>query len=304
MIDVRTMLNGSKSKNTVNSYTNAWKKYKEFCGGSEDEMFKSENFAKWRQYMVNENDYAAATINANMRGVRSIIRALAEHKIVSRETKWEFSEVSDLPANALRERRRPHNRVRIEAKQIRRMIKKTKPDLMDPLKSMHRALLLVLGTTGMRISEAINIELDDIDKMDGGYIIRNVMSKHDEDPRVVPLSTEAYEAIMDWVHIRPVRSNYVFVAASRTKSEESDSILWNDSPMCRTSAYRVIKKYGKKIGVPHLKPHDLRRFVGTTLAKKKDIRVAQKVLGHKSIDTTMRYYVLDEDPIGVTEKLF
>jgi integrase len=239
-----------------------------------------------------------------MRAVRSIVKSLAERKEVSRETKWDFAEVSDLPANALRDRRRPNNRVLITSKDMRKLIKKTKPNLTNPLLCSHRALLLVLGTTGMRIGEAINMQVDDIAKVEGGYIVRNVMSKHDADPRVVPLSEEAFEAIQDWLHIRPVQSNYVFIACTRTRSEESDGILWNDTPMCRTSAYRVVRKYGKAIGMPNIKPHDFRRFVGTQLTAKKNIRVAQKVLGHASIQTTAKHYVLDDTPIGSTEKLF
>jgi len=52
-----------------------------------------------------------------------------------------------------------------------------------------------------------------------------------------------------------------------------------------------------------VKPHDLRRFVGTQLAKG-DIRKAQKALGHKRIDTTARHYVLDDIEVGLTDHLY
>jgi integrase len=51
------------------------------------------------------------------------------------------------------------------------------------------------------------------------------------------------------------------------------------------------------------KPHDVRRFVGTQLAKW-DIRKAQKALGHKRIDTTAQHYVLDELEEGLTDDLY
>lgn len=52
----------------------------------------------------------------------------------------------------------------------------------------------------------------------------------------------------------------------------------------------------------NIKPHDVRRFVGTQLAKR-DIRTAQKALGHKHIDTTAWHYVLDELDVGLTDDL-
>lgn len=303
MIDVRAILNGTKANSTVNGYVAAWNAYVEYVG-SEDEALKSESLVKWRQDLVNKTSLSANTINTRIRSIRSIITSLAEQKIVSREIKWDFAEVKTLPSTALRERRRANSRVRITAKQMRELVDEPNPDLYDPLLCSHRALLLVLGTTGLRVSEALNIKIDDIDKVDDSCVVRNVVGKHNMEPRTVPLSNEAYEAIMDWIHIRPVHSEYVFIAASRTKSNMEENILWQDTAMTRQTAYRVVKRYGKSIGMPNIKPHDLRRFVGTQLSDKAGIRVAQKVLGHSSPETTAKYYILDDTPVGVTDELF
>ena len=57
------------------------------------------------------------------------------------------------------------------------------------------------------------------------------------------------------------------------------------------------------MGLEHISPHSFRRFVGTELAKR-DIRQAQKALGHARIETTARHYVLDELAGGLTEGLY
>jgi len=303
MIDVKAILNGTKARNTVDGYSKAWEKFVEYCG-SEDEAFNSINLVKWRQYMVNKTNLSANSINYRIHSVRSIINSLAEHRIVSRETKWDFAEVQSLPGTALIERKRQNSRIRISTDQMRALVDEPAPDLYDPLHSMERALLLVLGTTGMRISEAMRIKVDDIGKVGNSYVIHNIIGKKTVEPRVAPLGVEAHGAVMDWLHIRPVQSDYIFVSASRTRCEDSDTILWSEDPMHRVSAYRVVKKYGKRIGMPNIKPHDLRRFVGTQLASKSGIRTAQKVLGHASPDTTARYYIMDDTPIGVTDELF
>ena len=303
MDNLRELLNGTKTEQTVDRYIEYWNRYVEFCG-SEDEAKKSENFAAWRQYMVNEKEYAAGTINVRMNSVKSIMATLSEHKMVSREIKWDFAETKGVSQRALLHRRRTNNRVAITANQMRNMIGSPKPDLYEPLYCMHRALLLVLGTTGMRVGEVISMEIDDVAQVGDNYVVRNIMGKTDIEPRMAPLSEEGYDAIQDWLHIRPVQSNYVFIACNRTKSAESDSILWNSTHMTASTALRVVKKYGKKIGMPEIKCHDFRRFVGTQLATKKSIRVAQRVLGHKSPETTAAYYILDEAPVGVTNELF
>jgi integrase len=303
MDNLRELLNGTKTEQTVDRYIEYWNRYVEFCG-SEDEAKKSENFAAWRQHMVNVDKYAANTINVRMNSVRSVMATLSEHKIVPREIKWDFAETKGVSPRALLDRRRPNNRVAITAKQMRNMIGSPQPDLYEPLYCMHRALLLVLGTTGMRIGEVVRMEIDDVAQVGDNYVVRNIMGKTDIEPRMAPLSEEGYDAIRDWIHIRPVQSNYVFISCNRTKSSDSDNILWNEGHMTASTALRVIKKYGKKIGMPHIKAHDFRRFVGTQLATKKSIRVAQKVLGHKSPETTAKYYILDEAPMGVTNELF
>jgi len=303
MIDVFKIINGTKSKGTVDMYVRYWEQYIEFCG-SEDDALKSEMLAAWRQHMVNNTEYSSGTINSKISAIKSIVSSLSERKTVSRETKWDFLEVKSLPSVALQERKRPNNRIRITTEQMRSIVDTPEASLYEPLFCLHRALLLLLGTTGMRVSEALRVKVNDIDKSGSGHVIRNVMSKAKTEPRTVPLGAEAYDAVMDWIHIRPVQSDYVFISSNRTKSELPDSILWNDEPMTRVSAWRVVRRYGKKNGLPNIKPHDLRRFVGTQLASKSGIRVAQKVLGHASPDTTARYYILDDTPIGATDELF
>jgi integrase/recombinase XerD len=76
-----------------------------------------------------------------------------------------------------------------------------------------------------------------------------------------------------------------------------------DKPMSEVVVWQTIKKNAVQAGLENFKPHDLRRFVGTQLAKK-DIRKAQKALGHKLIDTTARHYVLDELEVGLTDNLY
>jgi integrase/recombinase XerD len=74
-------------------------------------------------------------------------------------------------------------------------------------------------------------------------------------------------------------------------------------PMSPTAVWQAVQRYAAAVGLHHVKPHDFRRFVGTELAKR-DIRQAQKALGHTRIETTAKHYVLDELEVGLTDGLY
>jgi len=72
---------------------------------------------------------------------------------------------------------------------------------------------------------------------------------------------------------------------------------------CSSPATCFPRSAAPRLELAHVKPHDFRRFVCTELARR-DIRLAQKALGHKRIETTARHYVLDELVGGLTDGLY
>jgi integrase len=72
------------------------------------------------------------------------------------------------------------------------------------------------------------------------------------------------------------------------------------TPLSTTAMRQLVQHYAAAAGLPPVTPHDFRRFVGTELARR-DIRLAQKALGHTRIETTARHYVLDELTGGLTD---
>ena len=159
-----------------------------------------------------------------------------------------------------------------------------------------RALLATLASSGCRISEISTLTLKQIVRKGMGYVL-HVQGKNDEEPREAPLSPEAYACIMDRMAHRPIQSEFIFTSFGGRGGR------CTSKPISGVGAWLAVQKYAEQIGLSHIKPHDFRRFVGTQLAKK-DIRQAQKALGHKRIDTTARHYVLDELETGLTDDLY
>ena len=133
---------------------------------------------------------------------------------------------------------------------------------------------------------------------DGASFLQ-VLGKRQHTPREAPLSQEAAAAIQNWLAQRgagrPDTPLFTRFAGGGWRP--------TTAPLSVSSAWRVVRKYALQCGLPHVKPHDFRRFVGTELARR-DLRQAQKALGHQRLETTVQHYVLDELQPGLTEDLF
>lgn len=300
VLNIEELLGSMVSKHSVISYSTQWNHYIKYAQ-TLDRAMKATTLIEWRQHLVSNTKYAAATINLSLRAIKCIARELHARRQISREDYWDIKEVRVLPPNALLERRRPNNRVRIEPEQMRALCKAPKVSEENVIALRDRALMMTLATSGCRVSEALAIKYRDIVTLPGNhYAIANIMGKRQSEPRTAPLSAEAYSAIMDWLAFRPISSPYIFTNLWYKRDGE---MFYSDEPMCPSSATRNVKVYGEQVGLQNIKAHDFRRFVGTQLAAK-DIRVAQKVLGHANIATTAKYYIMDNVEAGVTDSLF
>jgi len=137
--------------------------------------------------------------------------------------------------------------------------------------------------TGMRVSEVINLQVQDIDWNTGKTHIKEGKGKKD---RIIYLNSNLLEELRELVE-RLETGSTGLVFPSRT-GEKMDTNNLN----------RMLKTYGEKSGIEkHFTFHTFRHTYGTKLYKETgDIRIVQKVLGHSDISTTMIYtHLFDED---------
>ncbi|MEO1922898.1 MAG: tyrosine-type recombinase/integrase [Nautiliaceae bacterium] len=140
-----------------------------------------------------------------------------------------------------------------------------------------KALILFLYATGLRISEALNVKLSDIE--DGW--VRVEMAKG-EKQRLVPVAEVALKALNEYLHKRPCNSDYVFVNKNCKK-------------LSRISAFNITKKY------LNVSPHVLRHSFATSLVLGgADLRVVQELLGHASLNTTQIYTHIQKENLKDT----
>ncbi|WP_395657853.1 site-specific tyrosine recombinase XerD [Nocardioides sp.] len=150
-----------------------------------------------------------------------------------------------------------------------------------------RALLEVLYGTGARISEAVGLDVDDLDMVDGTVLLRGKGSKE----RLVPVGSFAREAVDAYL----VRGRPELVAAGRG----TPALFLNarGGRLSRQSAWSVLTKAADRAGVTRdVSPHTLRHSFATHLLDGgADVRVVQELLGHASVTTTQVYTLVTVD---------
>lgn len=290
------LLAGRLAASTVAIYTWDCTAYVAFCGYDSAVVLAAETLRHWRTHLVVDTTLSPHTINRMLAAVRRVMREGAVQGLVAREVAEAFGQVEGVSVVALRHRLKVHARVRITPAQMRQLCEA--PAAGTLLGGRDRALLLTLATSGCRISEVVTLTPAQVTPRDGSYFLQ-VLGKRQHTPREAPLAQEAAAAIQAWLAQR---------GAGRPDTRLFTRFAgggWRPTtaPLSVSSAWRVVRKYALQCGLPHVKPHDFRRFVGTELAKR-DLRQAQKALGHQRLETTVQHYVLDELQPGLTEHLF
>jgi site-specific recombinase XerD len=147
-----------------------------------------------------------------------------------------------------------------------------------------KAMLEVLYSTGLRVSELVKLDRDkiDLDRREFGIVGKGGKA------RVVFLSARSAEWVKKYINERKDRFKPLFI---RHKGKMDPSIPDEKMRLSPRSVQRMIKKYSRKMKLPiDATPHVLRHSFATDLLMAgADIRSVQEMLGHKNIQTTQVY---------------
>ncbi len=174
----------------------------------------------------------------------------------------------------------------LDVGETERLLEATSGDLPDePVRIRDRALVELLYAAGLRISEALGLDREDL-SLDGGFV--RVIGKGDRE-RLVPVG----EVALDWLeryldavrprwlalhHVEPLRGGPLFLSAHGRR-------------LGRQQAWAIVRRAAVEAGLPErVTPHTLRHSFATHLLEGgADLRVVQELLGHASISTTQLY---------------
>jgi integrase/recombinase XerD len=211
---------------------------------------------------------APATLGRKVACLRSFYRHLRREGIIEHD-----------PTAELRGPRKTQRLPRVLAREeVARLLREPKGS--EPLALRDRALLEVMYACGLRVSEAIGLELTDIDLDERMLRATGKGSKE----RLVPVGRQAVTALRSYCrHGRPVLLG--------AKSEPTLFLNRRGSRLTRQGLYKIIQAHARGAGLSErMSPHTLRHSFAThLLAGGCDLRSLQEMLGHADLATTQVY---------------
>lgn len=274
--------------------------------------------SRYRRYLKLEKGYSANTLDAYMRDVDKLFRYLAVEQVDVLDVKLEDLEhfaafISDLgigprslarilsgvrqfyrflvidgylevdPTELLESPKQPDH--------LPEVLSTAEVDLLEQAIDLskweghrNRAIIEVLFSCGLRVSELTNLKLSNL-YIEEQYI--RVMGKGSKE-RLVPISPRALDELNYWFADRNVM---------KIKPGEEDYVFLNrrGQHLTRTMILIMIKRYAVEAGIKKtISPHTLRHSFATSLLEGgADLRAIQAMLGHESIGTTEIYTHID-----------
>ena len=173
------------------------------------------------------------------------------------------------------------------------------PDNRDTLGARDRAILETLYSTGVRVSELVDLNRNDLDHAGQTMHVRGKGKKE----RIVPLGSHAMAAIRHYLTLLEPDTRFAELRQeSMTNASVALFINKNGGRLSSRSVRRKLDKYLKEAGLdPQISPHTLRHSFAThPLESGQDIRAVRELLGHADVKTTMLHtHVLNQGPLGV-----
>lgn len=152
----------------------------------------------------------------------------------------------------------------------------------------NRAIIEVLLTSGLRISELIGLDRGDIDFQTGAIHVRH--GKGDKQ-RITYMSEVALLHLENYLKSR----NDEDVCLFRSKLGDRISVR---------GVSKMLGVIGEETGIQEIHPHKFRRTFASTMAKRgMPIEVIKKLMGHENINTTMRYIHISDDTVSFNYKI-
>ena len=158
-------------------------------------------------------------------------------------------------------------------------------DMSRPSAQRDRAIIEVMYSCGLRVSELIGLKINDIDYLEQLVLVTGKGNKQ----RLIPIGSEALKHTQ--LYLNHIRNQ-------QAESKSGAGILFLNNrggALSRVYVFKLIKRLAAEAGIrKNVSPHTLRHSFATSLVEAgADLRAVQQMLGHKSITTTEIYTHLD-----------
>jgi integrase/recombinase XerC len=259
------------SPHTQKAYQRDLKYLSQFCDSQEINRWQDidgrqiQGFVAWRH----RQGISGRSLQRNLSAVRAFYRFLINQGIAKQN-----------PANGVLA---PKSARRLpKVLDVDQTVQLVEIDEDDPLAIRDRAILELMYSSGLRLSELINLDMNEIDFSDALVTVTGKGKKI----RTVPVGRHAVKALKAWLK----RRNHF--------ADDNETAIFVSRRGQRISARNIqqrLKQWAIKQGLAnHVHPHMLRHsFASHLLESSGDLRAVQELLGHADISTTQIYTHLD-----------
>jgi site-specific recombinase XerD len=204
------------------------------------------------------------------------LRAFLRYLLVQRDIRTLSPDKIELPKQSTR------SVSFLSSEQLERLL--NSPKISNKIGLRDKAILEMLFSTGLRVSELTSLNRDHMDLERREFSVRGKGDK----PRVVFLSDTAAHWLERYLQTRQDQFKPLFIRYSGTPDNKKDG---EKMRLTARSIQRIVEKYAKRCGLPmEVTPHTLRHsFATDLLIGGADLRSVQEMLGHESIRTTQVY---------------
>lgn len=269
-------LEQNRSLKTIQNYRHYLTRLSDYAGDIKLSDIDTELIRKWRLWLnrlgTNTSDeLSKMTQNYHLIALRSFLRFCAKRGYES------------LPADKieLARTRRPQVTF-LTPEELERL--SAQPDISTMVGLRDRAIIELLFSSGLRVSELVGLDRDHINLARREFMVRGKGQKD----RPIFISPEAAEWIKGYLKKRQDNAQPLFIRYSGVKKIDTSGNL---SRLSARSIQRMVSRYARLAGITkHVSPHTLRHSFATDLLMNgADLRSVQAMLGHSNIATTQIY---------------
>ena len=262
------------SDNTLQSYRRDIEQYEKYVSDNKINYLKvtEETILEYMEFLREENK-KESTISRSLASIRSFYQYLIRVKKIKKDPTMtiESPKINKRTPNIL------------TSKEVELLL--DQPKDVDLKGTRDKAMLEFAYATGMRVTEMISLDIDDV-KLDEGYVVCRGRSKS----RNIPLGSMSLKALKEYIDdARP----YLI----RDESEEALFVNVNGTRLTRQGFWKIVKYYKEQAHIEKdITPHVLRHSFATHLLQNgADLKAIQTMLGHSDISSTP-VYLQFQDP--------
>ncbi len=265
------------SANTLQSYKRDIEQYIAYLKEMNLSSITNTNKTTVIAYLLNlqKKGRATSTISRNLASIRSFYQYMAKNKIIN------VDPTSDLESPKV-EKRLPQI---LSTQEVELLLEQ--PKCVDLKGYRDKAMLELLYATGIRVSELISLNVEDIN-LEVGFIRCNKGTRE----RVIPIGSMAINALQEYLS----KARGLMI---QDPNEKALFVNVNGKRLTRQGFWKIIKQYKNQAKInKEITPHTLRHsFAAHLLENGADLRSIQEMLGHSDISSTQIYAQLAKNRI-------